>query len=72
MDLSTEFINKGMKTIDKSFQRSVDKGKIRAEDKTAILSRMKSLTDVRKAKKTDLAIGPIFRHLELKNKFLRC
>lgn len=71
MDLSKELVQKGMNTIDKSLQRSVDKGKMKAEEKTAILSRIKPVTDIKEAEGVDLVIEAVFENLEMKKKVFK-
>jgi 3-hydroxybutyryl-CoA dehydrogenase len=66
MDLSTELVQKGMDAINKSLQRSVDKGKMGTDDKSATLSRIKLTTDLNEAKGVDLAIEAVFEELEIK------
>jgi len=66
MDLSAEFIQKGMNSIEKNLQRSIDKGKIKVDDKSAVLSRIKPVTDTKEAKEADLAIEAVFEDLETK------
>ena len=66
MDLSMELLQKGMNSIEKSLQRSVDKGKIQVEEKLAILSHIKPVTDIKEAKTADLAIEAVFEDLEVK------
>jgi len=71
MDLSMEFVQKGMNSIEKSLQRSVDKGKIQVEEKLAILSHIKPVTDIKEAKTADLAIEAVFEDLEVKKKVFK-
>jgi 3-hydroxybutyryl-CoA dehydrogenase len=68
MDLSMELVQGGMNTIDKNLQRGVDKGKIKVEEKSAILSRIKPATDLKEAKEVDLAIEAVFEDLDVKRK----
>jgi len=44
MDLSMEFVQKGMDAIGKSLQKMVEKGRMKAEDRAAILARIKPAT----------------------------
>ena len=60
-----------MNSIDKSLQRGVEKGKMKAEEKAAILSRIKPVTDLREAKKADLVIEAVFEDLEVKKKVFK-
>jgi 3-hydroxybutyryl-CoA dehydrogenase len=71
MDLSMEFVQKGMNFIEKSLQRSVDKGKIQVEEKLEILSHIKPVTDIKEAKTADLAIEAVFEDLEVKKKVFK-
>jgi len=68
MDLSMELVQRGMNSIEKGLQRVVDKGKMRAEEKSVILSRIKPVTDIKEAKGVDLAIEAVFEDLEVKKK----
>ena len=71
MDLSMELVQKGMNSIEKSLQRSVDKGKMQVEEKLAILSHIKPVTDIKETKTADLAIEAVFEDLEVKKKVFK-
>jgi 3-hydroxybutyryl-CoA dehydrogenase len=71
MDLSMELIQKGMNSIEKSLQRGIDKGKMKVEEKSVILSRIKPVTDIKEAKGADLAIEAVFEDLEIKKKVFK-
>jgi 3-hydroxybutyryl-CoA dehydrogenase len=71
MDLSMELVQKGMNSIEKSLQRGVDKGKMKVEEKSVILSRIKPITDIKEAKGADLAIEAVFEDLEIKKKVFK-
>jgi len=71
MDLSTELVQKGMNSIEKGLQRGMDKGKMKVEDKSVILSRIKSVTDLKEAKGVDLAIEAVFEDLEVKKQVFK-
>jgi 3-hydroxybutyryl-CoA dehydrogenase len=71
MDLSTEILQKGMNSVEKSLQRSVEKGRITTEDKSAILSRIKVTTDLEESREADLAIEAVFEDLEVKKKVFK-
>ena len=45
-DVSEEFLARGMKAVDKSLQRDVDKERLNAEEKSAILGRIKTSTEL--------------------------
>lgn len=44
-DVTEEFLGRGMKAIDKSLQRDVDKQRLTPEEKNAIIARIKTSTD---------------------------
>jgi 3-hydroxybutyryl-CoA dehydrogenase len=45
-DLAEEFLTRGMKTIDKSLQRDVEKDRLGLDDKSAIVARIKITTEL--------------------------
>jgi len=45
-DIKQEFVDRGLSTIAKNLQRNVDKGKLAAADKDAILGRIKGTTEL--------------------------
>jgi 3-hydroxybutyryl-CoA dehydrogenase len=45
-DVAEEFLARGLKTIDKSLQRDVDKDRLTAEEKSSIAARIKSTTNL--------------------------
>jgi 3-hydroxybutyryl-CoA dehydrogenase len=71
MDLSTELLQKGMDTINTSLQRAVDKGKMKAEEKAAIVSRIQPVRDLSEARNADLAIEAVFEDLEVKKEVFK-
>jgi 3-hydroxybutyryl-CoA dehydrogenase len=71
MDLSTELVQKGMDTVGKSLQRMVDKGKLKAEQKSTIMSKIRHATDIQEEKVADPAIEAVFEDLEVKKKVFR-
>jgi len=71
MDLSAELVQRGMNSIEKNLQRSIDKGKMKAEEKAAILSRIKPVGGLEEAKKADLVIEAVFEDLEVKKKVFK-
>lgn len=71
MDLNRELVQRGMSSIDKSLQRGVEKGKVRTEEKVAILSRIITVTEVEEAKEADLAIEAVFEDLDTKKKVFK-
>lgn len=55
-DIKQEFVEKGLANIAKNLQRSVDKGKMSAEEKTAILGRIKTSVDLKDMAAADFVV----------------
>ena len=55
-DISQEFVERGMATIARNLQRSVDKGKMTDEGKQAILSRIKPVTEISAMRDADFVV----------------
>jgi len=69
-DVSQKAIDKGMKNIDWSVGKFIEKGKL-TEEKEVILRRIETAIDFRGAAKADLAIEVVFENLELKQEIFR-
>jgi len=67
-DIDMERVNKGINSINAFLTKSIEKGKITADDKTATLSRLKPTTDVKDLADCDLIVEAVFEDLELKKK----
>jgi 3-hydroxybutyryl-CoA dehydrogenase len=65
-DIKDEFVERGMKTIDKFLSRSVEKGKLEADEKDAILGRIKGTTDMSQLEDVDFVIEAVIEDLDLK------
>lgn len=65
-DISEEYIQKGVASIDRSLSRGVKKGSISEQDKVNIMSRLSTATDLSSASDADLVIEAIPESLELK------
>jgi 3-hydroxybutyryl-CoA dehydrogenase len=70
-DIKDEFIQKGMAAIDKSLDRLVKKETIKESDKAAIIARIKTTTDNKDAKDTDLVIEAAPEILDLKKNIFK-
>jgi len=67
IDVSDEFLQRGMKTISSNLQRGVDKGKMTAEEKQTILDRIQSSTDIDAAvANADIVVEAIIENLSAK------
>jgi len=67
-DISREAAEKGLKAIDKALTKRLEKGKISAADKEAIMSRIKLVDSLEQAKDVDLVEEAVFEDLEVKQK----
>ena len=65
-DIKEEFVERGMKSIDRFLSRSVEKGKIEAAQKDAILGRIKGTTEMADLKDVDFVIEAVIENLDLK------
>jgi 3-hydroxybutyryl-CoA dehydrogenase len=60
VDVEASLLARAVGTIDKNLQRGVDKGKMTAEEKTAVLGRIETATDVARLDRADFVIEAIF------------
>lgn len=65
-DISQEVLQRGLASIERRLSRGVAKGTISEDDKTDIMSRISTATDISSAKDADLVIEAIPEVLELK------
>ena len=70
-DVEDKFVERALKGIDKFLTKSVEKGKIAADDKTAILGRIKGTTKMEDLKDADFVIEVVFEEMELKKKVFK-
>ena len=66
IDVGPEILERAMTTIGKNLQRAVDKGKMSADEKEAIVRRIRPSTDVQTIGDADLAIEAILENLSAK------
>jgi 3-hydroxybutyryl-CoA dehydrogenase len=65
-EISDEILEKGLKSIDSILGRSVDKGRISAQEKESVLSRIKRTTEIGDLSDCDLVIEAATEDIELK------
>lgn len=70
-DIKAEFIQRGLSTIDKNLVRNVTKGKLTEEEKTEILNRISTTTDLADAKEMDIVIEAATENMEIKSKIFK-
>jgi 3-hydroxybutyryl-CoA dehydrogenase len=66
VDVGQEILSRAMTTIDKNLQRGVDKGKMTADEKQAVVKRIKPSTDMQAVGEADLVIEAIVENLAAK------
>ena len=65
-DIADEFVDRGMNTINKILSRSVDKGKLNAEQKDAIMGRVQTCTDMKHMANVDFVVEAATENESLK------
>jgi len=65
-DVKDEFVDRGMKSIDRFLSRSVEKGKMAAAEKDAVLGRIQGTTDLGLMKDVDFVIEAVIEDMDLK------
>src|SRR5512133_4130746 len=69
-DISEPFAAKGMATIDKNLQRGVDKGKMTADEKAAVLGRIRTTTRLEELAPCHIVVEPATANRELQKQNL--
>jgi len=65
-DIKDEYVNRGFGIIEKNLNRSVEKGKIKAEDKELILGRITKSTSLQDAVTADLVVEAAVENMAIK------
>ncbi|MEW5913031.1 MAG: 3-hydroxyacyl-CoA dehydrogenase NAD-binding domain-containing protein [Thermodesulfobacteriota bacterium] len=65
-DIKDEFVERGLKAIDKFLAKGVERGKVTPEDKAAVMGRIKGTTDLGEMAKVDFIIEAVLEVLDLK------
>ncbi|MCJ7582770.1 MAG: 3-hydroxyacyl-CoA dehydrogenase NAD-binding domain-containing protein, partial [Candidatus Aminicenantes bacterium] len=68
-DISSEYLEKAVKKIEKSLAKLIEKGKLE-EDKDTILARVQTTSDLERLKETDFVIEAVFEDFEVKKDVL--
>jgi len=71
VDLEDRIIQNAIKTMDKFMAKSVEKGRLSAEDKTAALSRIKGSTNIGDLKDADFVVEAVFEIMDLKKQVFK-
>jgi 3-hydroxybutyryl-CoA dehydrogenase len=70
-DIKDEFVKRGIGTIEKNLARSVEKGKMAAEEKDAVLKRIKGTTDLKDMSGADFVVEAATENETLKFKIFQ-
>jgi len=70
-DIEDSFVERGIQNIDKFLTKSVEKGKIKADEKIAIVGRIKGTTEMSDLKGVDFVIEAVIEDLDLKKKVFK-
>jgi 3-hydroxybutyryl-CoA dehydrogenase len=65
-DIAPQFVEKGIQTITKNFDRNVEKGKMSREERDAILSRIKGSVDLKDMASADFVVEAATERQDLK------
>ena len=65
-DIKDEFVQKGIAGITKGLEKQVSKGRMTADDKEAILSRISGTTDMKLAEDCDLVVEAAIENMKIK------
>ncbi|MBI5523135.1 MAG: 3-hydroxybutyryl-CoA dehydrogenase [Desulfarculus sp.] len=65
-DIKDDFVQRGLKAIDKFLSKGVERGKVTPEQKAAVLGRVVGTTDMGELAKCDFVIEAVIEDLELK------
>lgn len=69
-DISQEQLNRALKSVEKSLDKLIEKGKI-GEAKETILGRLKMTTEITALKEADFVIEAVFENVEVKKQVLQ-
>lgn len=70
-EIEDEFVAKGRSNIEKSLARAVEKGKLAAEERDAVLGRINFTTSLEDLRECDIIIEAVTEDIELKNSMFR-
>src|SRR3954471_11615933 len=70
-DVSEEFLERGMKAINSSLQRDVDKERLKEEEKRAIVGRIRTTTTLADLAGAGFVIEAIYENFEAKQAVFR-
>jgi 3-hydroxybutyryl-CoA dehydrogenase len=70
-DIEDKFVQNGLKNVEKFLAKSVEKGKMSADDKNGVMGRIKGTTNIEDMKDADLVVEVILEVMDLKKKVFK-
>jgi len=70
-DIEDRFVESGIKNVEKFLAKSVEKGKMGADEKNAIMGRIKGTTKIEDMKDADLVVEVILEKMDLKKQVFK-
>jgi 3-hydroxybutyryl-CoA dehydrogenase len=70
-DIEDRFVQNGLKNIDKFLAKSVEKGKMSADDKNAVMGRIKGTVKIEDMLDADLVVEVVLEVMDLKKKIFK-
>ena len=70
-DIKDEYVKKGLSKIERFLDKSIEKGKMKPDEKKKILSHLKGTTKLEDLKDMDLIIEAIFENLKVKKELFK-
>jgi len=70
-DITKEYVEKGISKIDKFLSKSIEKGKMKEDEKKKILSRIKGTTNISDMRDADIVIEAIFENVKVKKELFK-
>ncbi|MGA2110249.1 MAG: 3-hydroxyacyl-CoA dehydrogenase family protein [Syntrophorhabdales bacterium] len=70
-DIEDRFVQNGIKNVDKFLAKSVEKGKMAADEKNAIMGRIKGTTKIEDMKDADVVVEVILERMDLKKQVFK-
>jgi 3-hydroxybutyryl-CoA dehydrogenase len=70
-DINEEFLARGMKAVDKSLQRDVDKERLTSDEKREIVGRIETTTELSALAEADFIVEAVTENLDIKREVFR-
>jgi len=70
-DITKEYVEKGISKIDRFLSKSVEKGRMKEDEKQKILSKIKGTTNISDMRDADIVIEAIFENIKVKKELFK-